>query len=240
VEPALHEADRVATLVRTVRLYRNHAADARPTDAAELRRALLAAADLLGLAEELWTAGDPAGAVEALQLTEQGLPAHWLAGRIHAAAGDGPAAFRHYAEAVRLSPTQFRLRRQRLDDLWRLWSAADEAPPEWAEALLDDLAHLRRFSRAGGGPELSLQEAAVYERTGQGRALAAALHAAAQRDPGRFDILHRYAVALRGLGPEADASVEGVKTLARHRITPLLRSPRREEMLTWLQRFDEV
>jgi hypothetical protein len=239
VEPALRPAERLTALVRTVRLYRNRAPDARPPDAADLRRALLAAADLIGLAEDLWAGGDPVAALAALAPTGWPMSANWLAGRIHAATGDGPAAFAHYAEAVRQSPTQFRLRRERLDDLGRRWGADPEAPPEWADALLADIAYLQRFSGSADGPDLSLLEAEIYRRTGDDQRRMEALHAAAERAPGSLDILFRYASALRERGAHAEAAQ--AKALALRRIATMMRIPgAREEAQKWRARFDEL
>ena len=239
VEPALAGAARVATLVRVIRLYRNHAADARPPDATELRRALGAAAALEEVAADLWADGDPAAALEALAHTGWPLSAHWLAGRVHAAGGDPAAAFGHYAEAVRQAPTQFKLRQQRLDDLFPLWTADPDASPEWAAAFLDDLAQLQRFSGPDDGPDLWLLEAAVHERAKDDGRLAAALHAAAGRAPNRLDVLYRYGEALRRLG--AAAEVEQVKALARHRIATMARISRLgEEAAGWEEPFDEL
>jgi hypothetical protein len=238
VEPALRPADRLDALVRTIRLYRSRAADARPTDAAELRRALIAAADLLGLAEELWAAGDPVAGLEALENAAPGLSMHWLAGRINAGLGRATAAFDHYAEAVRLSPTQFRLREQRLDDLWRLWPPDGDAPAEWAEALLDDIARLRRWDKRNT-LALWLREADVHERRGDRYALATALHEAANRNPGSFEVLYRYGTVLRGL--EATDEVTAVKELACSRLRTVGRMPgMAEEAARWCRRFDEL
>ncbi len=239
VEPALHPAARLHTLVRTIQLYRNRAADARPTDASALRTALRDAADQPGLAEDLWAAGDPEAGLTALSHAPPGLSMHWLAGRINAAAGRPSAAFEHYAAAVRLSPTQFRLRRQRLDDLWELWSRAGAAPPEWDEALLDDITHVKRLAGRDAEPALWQREALVHERRGDGRAAATTLHEAAERFSSDFKILHLYGTALAGLEPKGD--VAAVKAVAYRRLRTLAQIPgMRTEADRWRARFDEL
>jgi hypothetical protein len=240
VEPALRAADRLDTLVRTIRLYRNRAADARPTDAAELRQALLAAADLVALARELWTDGRPEAGLEALDLAEPGLAVHWLAGRINADTGRGAASFDRYAEAVRIAPTQFQLRQERLDDLWRLWSHDRDAPHEWADAMLDDLAWMQKFTSPRATPELWHREADVRERLGDDLyALASTLHKLVEQDNGGVELLYRYGSVLRRL--HADDGAESVKGMGRHRLDVWEQIPGlREKVPWWRRRFDEL
>ncbi|MCY1139634.1 hypothetical protein OWR29_16665 [Actinoplanes sp. Pm04-4] len=247
VEPFLHTSQRLEALLTTIRRCRNDSVDARPTDGAGLRRALLAMADLTGLAEEVWLAGDPAGARSVLSRTGPGFRSDWLAARIATAEGDGATAFEQYRRAVETAPTQYRLRQQRFDDMWALWQAAADPPPEWARALLDDLAFLRPFGELPPA-ELWLREAEVHERAGTDGLYRAAraLYEATIREPDSFAVLLRYARCQRRISEvegRADAAeVDKIRQVVSKRLDTMLRikAISREEAQRWRTQFDDV
>ncbi|WP_439427388.1 hypothetical protein [Micromonospora sp. LA-10] len=244
IQPFLHGCSPIETLFATIRRYRDHTVDARPTDADDLRRAIYAVTDLAGLAQQLRTV-DPAAALTVLgwgvgrDATER-IAQLRLAAEISAETGDLPAALNHLDEAIALTPDQTYVadRRRRCDVLWRLWSQQAEDRDSWASLLLDDLRYLQPLETRGA--ELWIREAEVLEHRRDYDAALHALYTADERDAARLTILFRSARLWRQVGNHANA--ERVKALARRRIPTLVATGDLAEgaVQRWLDDFDAV
>ncbi|GGR86922.1 hypothetical protein GCM10010169_33930 [Micromonospora fulviviridis] len=244
IEPFLHDCPPIGTLFATIRRYRDHTVDARPAGADNLRRAIGAATDLAGLAQQLRTA-DPAAALTVLgwgagRDAGERIAQLRLAAEISAETGDLPAALDHLDEAIALTPDQTFVadRHRRCDVLWRLWSQQPEDRDTWGSRLLDDLRYLQPLETRGA--ELWIREAEVLEHRKDYDGALHALYTAGERDAARLTILLRSARLWRQAGNHTNA--EAVKALARRRIPTLVATGDLAEgaVQRWLDDFDAV
>jgi hypothetical protein len=223
MEPGLRQAGRIDRLVATIRRYRDASPDARPAGTRELRRAIVAATDLVALARDLRTS-DPAVALRMLGQDGAGRPddriaQHRLAAEIAAGDGDPETALDHLDRAVALSEAHVDVRGERGDLLWRLWNERVEDRERIGERLLAELAFLReRVARPGVG--LWVREAHVRMDRGDFAAALRALFAAEKLDGADLTILCLSGKCWRKL--DRPANVEQVVDLAESRIRTLI------------------
>jgi hypothetical protein len=240
LEPALHDTARTRRLFATIQHYRDPVADARPSNAADLRQALAAVADTTALAQDL---RESASAVALDLLTsypgagpDDRVRRHRLAAGISAREGDDVGALDHLDAAVVLSPDHVDVRRERGEVLWRRWNTE---PDTWRTRLLAELRYLQELSPSRHA-ELWARQAAVHEHEHDDGAALRALAVAADRDVRNVGLLVRTARCWQRL--EATDNVEAVCRVARHRIAGFRRRGEmgEEEARRWLDELDGI
>jgi tetratricopeptide (TPR) repeat protein len=245
-EPFLRRLGRIETLFATIRRYRDPVPDARPAGTRDLRRAITAALDVAGLAQDL-RRSDPAAALTVLGWDEARSPderisRHRLAAEIAAEAGDPETALDHLDRAVELIPAHVQVREERGEQLWRWWCDRAEDRDRIGPRLLEDLAFLQpRGHRAGAA--LWWREAVVHRHAKKPRAALRALFEAEKRDAADLMILLESARCWRELDKaESDENVRAIRALARRRIPTLVAAGNlpEKEVKGWLDAFDAV
>jgi hypothetical protein len=242
IKPFLYGTPQIEHLLSVIRRHRHTSPAARPVNAEDLRSALAAGADLIGLARTLRST-DPSGAVEVLSWSNTDnrgyhLSCLRLAAEICAEHGDRLGTLRYLDQAIGFAPNQRDLRRWRCDELSSL--AGEEGwSPDRDEDLLDDVRVLKRLDLSKD-PMWYLRAADVYRRRGDHEREAQELYEAVQRDGGDLDSLKLYVSCWIKLGDRTSASA--VRQVARQRIKTKvlagLLSERAGEK--WNQEFDEL
>jgi hypothetical protein len=241
VESALRDTPRVRHLLATIRLYRHPVADARPAGTGDLRSAIGAVTDLVGLATELRPT-DPDAAIEVLGWADEQdrgerLRCRRLAARFSRERGDLTAALAYLDEAVGLAPDLLELRRERAEVLWTLVMVVPAGPePDRAVDLAADL----RFAAerdTSDDRQLWLRLAEALLRAGELYAGMEALYDAVRLDESDLAALQLYAQCLAA-AQRMDAVADVVQR-AQHRLPGLVAAGRlrEEESAVWQARF---
>jgi tetratricopeptide (TPR) repeat protein len=218
VEPFLRGTAQVRSLFDTVGRYRHPVPDARPIGVGELRSALAAVTDLIGLATALRPA-DPEAAVRVLSWADgrdvgRAVECRRLAAGICAEQGDLSGALAHLDQAVASAPHHVAARQQRGETLWRLLMATpEEAGPGRAVDLAADMEFV--ISRvAEGFPALLSMAADAYRRLGRYEAEVQAREKAKDSDPADVGLLLGYGRCLRRLN-QREKVIEVVRQATR-------------------------
>ncbi|WP_328473289.1 hypothetical protein OHA21_12110 [Actinoplanes sp. NBC_00393] len=245
VDRGLGSLKRVEALFATMRRYRDNAADARPSTAAELRRVLIAAADLIALAQQL-RQDDPAAALAILawdigRTRAEQLGRHQLAADICRQTGDLEAALAHLDRAVAVEPAHVDVRIRRCELLRRLWTERPAERDRLGPRLLEEVAFVRPH-RSHAAASLWMWEAAVHQHNREFGAALRALYEAGERDASNPAILLESCRCWRGISrPESDANCAAIKALAHRRIPTLVDAGNlsAEEARRWLHDIDD-
>jgi hypothetical protein len=246
VEPVVRGTPAIAQLFSVVQRYRHAIPEARPASFGQLRSALAAATDLVGLAEALRPA-DPRAAVDVLSWVgsgDQGRHAACLllAAEICVESGDPVAALQHLDRAIGHTPHHLDLRRSRALLLAGLQAAAPQGggEPFRVDDLIEDLQFVDR-RQLERDPAWVWRLARAYRRAHRPFDEAAAVHKVIELDARDLDALHRYGECLKELGDPGSA-VAAVVRRAKPRVDNLAAAFgwSEETRTQWHAKFDSL